>query len=217
MAENLLAADGRVIGSRAQATRRRLLDATTKLLRTHGVLELKVVDITREAGTSPATFYQYFADVDAVLLALAEAAGENEQALLGLLASDWDGADGAARARAFVDAYMGYWLDHQAVLRIRNLKAEEGNRDFRRARTRAALPLIEAVAAMVERGQSAGRLDESLDPFATAAAMLAMMERLLAYQKELGQRGTSREALRQTLAGIMVQVLAGPVLEPVED
>lgn len=217
MAENLLAADGRVIGSRAQATRRRLLDATTKLLRTHGVLELKVVDITREAGTSPATFYQYFADVDAVLLALAEAAGENEQALLGLLASDWDGADGAARARAFVDAYMGYWLDHQAVLRIRNLKAEEGNRDFRRARTRAALPLIEAVAAMVERGQAAGRLDESLDPFATAAAMLAMMERLLAYQKELGQRGTSREALRQTLAGIMVQVLAGPVLEPVED
>ncbi len=80
MTDNLLAADGRVIGSRAKATRLRLLDATAKLLRSHGVLELKVVDITREAGTSPATFYQYFADVDTVLLALAETAGENEKA-----------------------------------------------------------------------------------------------------------------------------------------
>lgn len=212
MTDNLLAADGRVIGSRAKATRLRLLDAAAKLLRNHGVLELKVVDITREAGTSPATFYQYFADVDAVLLALAETAGENEKALLPLFSSDWDGPDGNARARAFVDAYMGYWNDHQAVLRSRNLKAEEGDSDFRRSRRRAALPLIQAMAAQVEKSQLAGRVDESLEPFATAAAMMAMLERLLAYQHELAQRGTTREALRETLAGILHRTLAGTVV-----
>ena len=206
---DLVAADGRVIGSRAQATRRRLLDATAKLLRRHGALELKVVDITREAGTSPATFYQYFADVDAILLDLARAAGENEQALLALFSSDWTGSDGAAKARAFVDAYMGFWHDHQAILRIRNLKAEEGASAFRRSRTRASLPIIEAMEAMIQRSQAAGRVDESLDPFAAAAAMVAMLERLLAYQKEIGQRGTTREDLRETLAGILHQTLAG--------
>lgn len=212
---DLVAADGRVIGSRAQATRRRLLDATAKLLRRHGALELKVVDITREAGTSPATFYQYFADVDAILLDLARAAGENEQALLALFSSDWTGSDGAAKARAFVDAYMGFWHDHQAILRIRNLKAEEGATAFRRSRTRASLPIIEAMEAMIQRSQASGRVDESLDPFAAAAAMVAMLERLLAYQKEIGQRGTTREDLRETLAGILHQTLAGSA--PLDD
>ncbi|MFM8946757.1 MAG: hypothetical protein ACKOJC_08645 [Actinomycetota bacterium] len=50
MSNEVLAADGRVIGSRAQATRRRLLDATAKLLREQGILDLRVVDITREVG-----------------------------------------------------------------------------------------------------------------------------------------------------------------------
>jgi hypothetical protein len=109
---------------------------------------------------------------------------------------------------------MGYWEDHQAVLRIRNLKAEEGAARFRRARTRAALPLIEAMAVMVERGQKQGRVSKELEPFATASAMMAMLERLLAYQRELGQRGTTRESLRQTLATLIHQTLAG---FPIED
>ena len=46
-----LASDGRVIGARAHRTRRRLLDATAKLLEERGALGLRVVDITREVGT----------------------------------------------------------------------------------------------------------------------------------------------------------------------
>ena len=55
----ILGADGRVLGTRAEGTRTRLLEATAKLLNEQGVLELKIVDITREIGSSPATFYQY--------------------------------------------------------------------------------------------------------------------------------------------------------------
>ena len=40
------------------------------------MLELKIVDVTREVGSSPATFYQYFVDVDAAILALADEATE---------------------------------------------------------------------------------------------------------------------------------------------
>jgi AcrR family transcriptional regulator len=208
MNDEVLAADGRVIGSRAQATRRRLLDATAKLLEEQGVLELKVVDITREVGTSPATFYQYFADVDAAILALAEEAGEDEHPLLEHLDPGW-ADDGLGRARAFVDEYLDYWRDHRAVLRVRNLKAEEGDPAFRAVRSKANLRLIEGMSQMVRDGQRAGRLTDTLDPFATAAAMLAMIERLLAYQTELGRRGTSRHALRETLATILYQTLTG--------
>jgi AcrR family transcriptional regulator len=208
--QDVLAADGRVIGTRAQATRRRLLDATGKLLGDQGVLELKVVDITREVGTSPATFYQYFADVDAAILALADEAAEDEHPLLVHL-SGWDADDGLDRARAFVDEYLDYWRDHHPVLRMRNLKAEEGDPAFRQARSRANLLVIESMVDMVRAGQRSGRLPDSLEPFATAAAMLAMIERLLAYQSELGRRGTNRHQLRETIATVLHRTLVGTV------
>ena len=51
-----VAIDGRALGRRGALTRRRLLKATAELLETHGIRDLRVVDIAREVGTSPATF-----------------------------------------------------------------------------------------------------------------------------------------------------------------
>ncbi len=68
----LVAMDGRQLGKRAQQTRRRLLDATQELLETRSIRDVRVVDIARAVGTSPATFYQYFADVESAVLVLAE-------------------------------------------------------------------------------------------------------------------------------------------------
>src|SRR6476660_7714472 len=71
--EDLRAADGRVPGRRGLATRQRLLDCTADMLRVSTYRDVTVIDIAKEAGTSPATFYQYFADVETAILALAEA------------------------------------------------------------------------------------------------------------------------------------------------
>lgn len=79
MSDDVFAADGRVIGSRALATRRKLLDATAKLLQEQGILDLRVVDISRHIGSSPATFYQYFNDVDEAILELSKEATEDEK------------------------------------------------------------------------------------------------------------------------------------------
>src|SRR3546814_16863951 len=70
--EDMRAADGRVPGRRGRATRQRLLDCTAGMLDTTSYRDVKVIDIAREAGTSPATFYQYFSDVEAAILVLAE-------------------------------------------------------------------------------------------------------------------------------------------------
>ncbi len=210
MATQEQAADGRVIGVRAQATRRRLLDQTADLLDRTGVLDLKVVDITRAIGTSPATFYQYFTDVDDAILNLAEEAGEYERALVEYFSDDWIGPDGLESALAFVDAYRRYWNAHRGILRVRNLKAEEGDRRFRTVRRNSSVPMVEAMADMVRAGIEAGRLSSSLDPFATGAAMLAMLERLLSYQVGLGRIGSTVSDLRSTLATVLHQTLAHP-------
>jgi AcrR family transcriptional regulator len=207
--DELLATDGRVIGERATATRQRLLDATLELLRRDGVLELKVVDITRDAGAAPATFYQYFSDLDAAILALSEIAIDDQAPLVEYLQPPWSSADDLPRARAFVEAYSEYWNDHQPVLIVRNLKADGGDVDFRSARSRANLLLLRRMADMVSAGQAAQRVPTSLDPFAAAAAMMAMLDRLFAYQNELRRRGTSKTAQRETLTTILFQTLSG--------
>jgi len=210
MGSEVLAADGRVIGARAQHTRRRLLETTARLLDERGVMELKVVDVTREVGTSPATFYQYFADVDAAILALADDATEDERPLVDHLRPEWTAADGPVRAREFVDAYMKFWDEHHAVLRIRNLKAEEGDKRFRNARRTANIFMVEAMADSVREGHAAGRVPIEVDPFGAGSAMVAMIERLLAYQTSMERgRGLTRERLADTITAIIYQTLTG--------
>jgi AcrR family transcriptional regulator len=198
-----------VLGSRAETTRNRLLEATSKLLTESGVLDLKIVDITREVGSSPATFYQYFVDVDAAILALVEQATVDEAPLVSHLASGWEGDDGLERAGEFVDAYTRFWDDHSAVLRVRNLKAEEGDRAFRDARSKAYLLVIESMVKMVQQAQVAGRLPDTIQPFVTATAMIAILERLLPYRAEIARRGASAESLRNTLAVLLYRSLTG--------
>jgi AcrR family transcriptional regulator len=207
--KSILGADGRVLGARAESTRNRLLEATAKLLNEQGVLELKIVDITREVGSSPATFYQYFVDVDAALLALADQATADETPLVSHLRSGWDGEDGLQRAGEFIDAYTEFWDSHNAVLRVRNLKAEEGDKAFREVRSKAHLLVTDAMVKMVQDAQKAGRLSESIDPFVTAVAMLAIIERLLPYRTEIARRGPDAAALRTTMAELLYHSLTG--------
>ena len=90
----LRAVDGRVPGRRGLATRKRLVECTIDLLASSSYRDLKVTDITRAAGTSPATFYQYFVDLESVLLAVAEQAVEDGQQLVDLIvgpAVEWRG------------------------------------------------------------------------------------------------------------------------------
>ena len=64
--------DGRVAGRRGQATRQKLLDCLSEMLSSSPYRDVKVIDVARKAGTSPATFYQYFPDVEGAVLEIAE-------------------------------------------------------------------------------------------------------------------------------------------------
>ena len=67
----------------------RLLECTAELLETTPWRSIKVIDIARQAGTSPATFYQYFENVEQAILVLAEELIEGAGELAELVEGDW--------------------------------------------------------------------------------------------------------------------------------
>jgi AcrR family transcriptional regulator len=174
-----------------------------------GVREVSVVEIARSAGTSPATFYQYFKDVPEAMLCLAEQAALEVPALVALIEGSWRGREGLETARALVDAFIRHWDTHHAALRLRNLAAEEGDRRFQRVRRAALSPVLEHLAERIAEFQEEGRVSKELHPYAAAAALAAILERLAAYHKELEAFGATREHLVETCARILVQTVTG--------
>jgi AcrR family transcriptional regulator len=209
--EPALASDGRIIGARAHRTRRRLLDATAKLLEERGALGVRVVDITREVGTSPATFYQYFPDVEEAILVLADEATDDIQSLRPFIATPWsDGdCDGVGQVQAFVTAFMEYWDRNRVILRVRDLRAEEGDDRFWAARRRGYAAIIPELTNKIEEAQASGRVSKELNSYAAAAAAMAMLERLLTYRSVFRRRGVTKEAMAATLAAILYETVTG--------
>jgi len=208
-ARNPVDQSGRALGPRALQTRQRLLDALRALLEERSLRDLSVVEIARSVETSPATFYQYFKDVPDATLQLAEQATAEIPALVEKIREPWGGRKGFEAARAVVAGYFDHWDAHRAVLRVRNLASEEGDRRFQRVRRDSMQPILAALAAKVEEAQSAGRLSETIHPFAAAAALVSMLERLAAFHREIQVFGATREDLVETCARILVQSATG--------
>lgn len=204
-----LALDGRPLGKRGAQTRRRLLDATAALLETHGIRDLRVVDIAREVGTSPATFYQYFRAAEEAVLALAAEVGDELAPLVELLDHRWRGDQGLDAARALVDGFVEYWDKHRAVLRTRNLAAQEGDPRFREVRNRTLSNFTLRFTAQVAASQQAGHVSLALSPPAAGAALVALIERMAAFHRDLEPMGITRADLVETTARIIHQTVVG--------
>jgi AcrR family transcriptional regulator len=204
-----LALDGRPLGKRGAQTRRRLLDATATLLETHGIRDLRVVDIARAVGTSPATFYQYFRDVEEAVLALAAEVGDEIKPLARLLEDPWDNDDGLDAARALVDGFVTYWDRHRAVLRTRNLAAQEGDARFREVRNGTLIEFTARFDAKVAASRANGAVSPAMSAPAAAAALVALIERMAAFHKDLEPMGVSRADLVETTARIIHQTVVG--------
>ena len=204
-----VAQTGRTLGPRAIATRRRIMAATAALLEEQSVLDLPVVDIARRAGTSPATFYHYFKDVEEVALVLAEEAAEEMPDVVERLTGPFEASDGLARARAVVARLFDHWDAHHAVLTLRNMASERGDRRFQRVRQESIGPVLDALAARIREGQARGAVSKAFHPYAAAAALAAVLDRLAAHHRDMGFYGVSRDDLRETCARILLQTLTG--------
>ncbi len=174
----LATTDGRVPGRRGRATRDRLLGCTAELLTSTPWRSIKVIDIARQAGTSPATFYQYFENVEQAILVLAEELMEGAALLAELVDGDWTEAESWATARSVVDGFMGYWEENRSVFRVVELATEEGDLRFQGLRVRA----LNAVTVTLARVIASGGSPAGTDPMAVAATVISMLAHVAAHR-----------------------------------
>ncbi len=199
--DDLRAVDGRVPGRRGRATRQRLLEHTREMLTTTSYRDVKVIDIAREAGTSPATFYQYFADVEGAILVLAEEMARQGAHLTEIISEgSWDGDDAATSALALVDAFLRFWDEHRAVLRVMDLATDEGDGRFQKIRVGLLNGITRALADVTRTAQVAGRLPKGIDPMATAGILVSMLAHTAAHQYGFEFWGIRTADLRASMA-----------------
>ena len=208
-AADMPAVDGRLPGRRGQATRRKLLDCTRDLLGRASYRDVKVVDIARQAVTSPATFYQYFPDVETAIIVLAEEASHQAGALTDLVAGSWQGKAGMETAQRVVRGFMDVWEEHRPVLRVVELTTEEGDLRFRNLRVRSLNEVTQALADVVEEFRRRGRISDDTDAMATAGSLVAMLAHTAARRYGFEFWGIRTEDLERSLARIVYLAVTG--------
>jgi AcrR family transcriptional regulator len=193
--------DGRVAGRRGQATRQKLLDCLAEMLHTSPYRDVKVIDVARMAGTSPATFYQYFPDVEGAVLELAEEMATEGASLADLVADrSWTGKSGAAAAEDLVEGFLSFWRKHDAILRVVDLGAAEGDKRFYKIRMKILNPVTNTLSDAIKDLQAKGRVDKEVSPPAIAGSLVVMLAGVASHQKGFQSWGVKQAELKPNLA-----------------
>jgi AcrR family transcriptional regulator len=195
------------------ATRERLLEHTNRLLSTTKYRDLKVVDIAREAGTSPATFYQYFPDAESAVLALADRLiGEGGERLTAPFRdASWEGRSAYETCERMAVAFLDFWQDHSALMAVIDLAALEGDQRFRDCRTHLLSRFTLAATEVIEHQQRLGVVSSDLHPLATAVVLVSMLAHVSAHQYGIGGAGVTRDELVASMARLIYSGVTGRV------
>ncbi|MFE9171034.1 TetR family transcriptional regulator [Streptomyces kebangsaanensis] len=193
--------DGRVAGRRGQETRQKLLDCLSEMLSSSPYRDVKVIDVARRAGTSPATFYQYFPDVEGAVLEIAEEMAAEGAGLAELLEGrSWAGKAGWQTAQELVDGFLEFWRKHDAILRVVDLGAAEGDKRFYKIRMKILNSVNNSLADSVAELQSKGRVDKDVNPAAIAGSLVTMLAAVASHQKGFSSWGVKQAELKPNLA-----------------
>jgi AcrR family transcriptional regulator len=174
--------DGRVPGRRGLATRQRLLECTAELLVATPWRSIKVIDIARRAGTSPATFYQYFENVEAAITVLAEELVEGAGVLGEMVDGNWSDDASWDTAVAVVEGFMDYWERNRAVFRVVELTTVEGDLRFQGLRVRALNSVTVTLARVIANHAGTSGSPAGADPMAAAGTLVAMLAQVAGHR-----------------------------------
>ncbi|KUN87714.1 TetR family transcriptional regulator [Streptomyces bungoensis] len=193
--------DGRVAGRRGQATRQKLLDCLSEMLSSSPYRDVKVIDVARKAGTSPATFYQYFPDVEGAVLEIADHMAADSAGLTELLEGrTWAGKAGWQTAQELVDGFLEFWRKHDAILRVVDLGAAEGDKRFYKIRMKILNSVNNSLADAIAQLQAKGRVDKDVNPAAVAGSLVAMLAAVASHQKGFSSWGVKQTELKPNVA-----------------
>ncbi|KUL47851.1 MULTISPECIES: TetR family transcriptional regulator [unclassified Streptomyces] len=196
--------DGRVAGRRGQATRQKLLDCLGDMLSSSPYRDVKVIDVARRAGTSPATFYQYFPDVEGAVLEIAEQMAAEGAELTRLLEGrSWVGKAGWQTSQELVDGFMEFWRKNDAILRVVDLGAAEGDKRFYKIRMKILNSVNNSLTDTVKELQAKGKVDKDISPAAMAGSIVAMLAAVASHQRGFQTWGVKQAELKPNLATLV--------------
>lgn len=162
--------------ARGARTRAALVKAARVVFERDGFLDSRLTDITAEAGCSTGSFYTYFSSKEEVLQAVIERA-ESDMLHPGMPRLSPQEASPAAVIEASNRAYFeAYRRNAKLMLILDQLAASDPK--FRALRARRASAFAQRNARAIRDLQERGLADASLDPYAAACALSAMVSRL---------------------------------------
>ena len=194
-------------GRKGKETRRLLMDATRKLLAVVSPLSISAVAISREANTSPATFYVYFNDVEDILWALCEAVSEETSHLFVSHEFLRNEARLEDDAMAFVRGFCDIWAHHGPLLLFRNMEADRGNRRFNQLVLRVALPILEGLTERIVEAAAAGQPISRRDANAEAVVFIGAIDRIAAALHTWPEDSLMPDVLLRAEARVLVRML----------
>jgi len=182
-------------------TRRRLIEAGTKLFARRGFARTRATDISREAGVAVGTLYVHFADKEAVLREILFQGFEEIHAVVRRIA-DTKYATVRESERAHAEALVGYAAEHPALFQI--LFSTEVTT------TAAGAELLEFVTAHQEErlreGMAEGYFRADLDPAVAANAVIGMLIQVLHWWTQDPSRAP-QEVVIDTVTGLRLSGL----------
>ncbi|GHB37161.1 TetR family transcriptional regulator [Streptomyces viridiviolaceus] len=178
-----------------------MLDCLSEMLSSSPYRDVKVIDVARKAGTSPATFYQYFPDVEGAVLELADQmVTEGAELTEVVQGRTWVGKAGWQTAQELVEGFLEFWRRNDAILRVVDLGAAEGDKRFAKLRTKILSSVNSSLSDSVAGLQAKGKVDKDVNPAAIAGALVAMLAAVASHQKGFVSSGVKQAEVKPTLA-----------------
>ena len=182
-------------------TRRRLIEAGTKLFARRGFARTRATDISREAGVAVGTLYVHFTDKEDLLREILFQGFEEIHAVVRRIA-DTKYATVRESVRAHAEALVGYAAEHPALFQI--LFSTEVTT------TAAGAELLESLMAHQEErlreGMAEGYFRADLDPAVAARAVIGMLIQVLHWWTQDPSRAP-REVVIDTVTGLRLSGL----------
>jgi len=205
---------GQAMGSKGFLTREKIISATADLLVRRPLREIKVAEIGQSAGVSTSTFYLYFETVSDVALAAINRIEQATPKLMELLEAPWTREKLLENAKRLVNIYFAFWDEHNALLRVRNFVADEGDKRFVDARRRSVEPLHMLLQQKIRELQADLPEGRRLDPPSTASVILALLERTAQTVRLPSAHRATRPRSIETAAFLVAAALSGATSFP---
>jgi AcrR family transcriptional regulator len=160
------------LGPKAERTRARLLEAARDVFKDHDYLSTSATDIADRAGVSLGTFYQYFSDLNGIVLVLA---GEQIIEMLSQHVDEWDPRTGRLGLRKVLAVFLrGYFAD-VAFYRLWE-QATTIDPRIGEMRRRFWAAYKHQIASSLADGMAVGAVRTDIDAAETARALTHMIQ-----------------------------------------